>query len=563
MSAERLEGRGGPVAAVASRSGEKQGAVLTLEALNRVPHLAGYLRAHKTETGREPEPLDTLENLPESEETDIIYQVSPMVYVHIFAMAGQEKKYIILRPELTEAEQRQYDDVLDTIFQMYSKQKKPVSKENFAPYLEELFGATVTQTPQGALSRLLFGRKVVMTPAERERIRYLLLDEILRLGTLQPLLEDPYLEDIFCIGTSNLSVIHKKFGTLETNLKFPDAAKLDTYLRRLTERMGKPVSISNPVVDLALPDGSRANIIYSDDVSIKGPSFSLRRTPSEAISITQLVAWNTLSAELAAYLWLCLENGMSIMYCGESACGKTATLNACLPFIRHDLKIYSVEDTMEITPPHSNWQRLLTRETGPEDSRVGPFDLLRAALRSRPNYIIAGEIRGVEGAVAFQAMQTGHPVLGTFHASTIVSMIQRFTSEPINVPATFMDNLNVAVIQTGIKKDGKLMRRVVSVGEILGYSRESKGVLTRNIFGWDPVADAHRFRGMNNSYILENKIALTLGYADKRKIYEDLMLRTRIIETMVKNGILKYDEVTRVVGLYYLHGINGLPFPVS
>jgi flagellar protein FlaI len=549
--------------AVASKAANKAAGKLTMESLLKVPHLTGHLRAHKTETGREPEPLDTLENLGDREDIDIIYKVSDLVYVHIFAMAGQERKYLILRPELTEAERKKYDEVLDIIFQKYSKGAKSVSKENFSGLLNELFDSAVTAKPQGALARLLFGRKALMTPVERDSIKYLMLVEILGLGTLQPLLEDPYLEDIFCIGISNLSVIHKKFGTLETNVKFPDAANLDTYLRRLTERMGKPVSISNPVVDLALPDGSRANIIYSDDVSVKGPSFSLRRTPSEAISITQLVAWNTLSAELAAYLWLCLENGMSIMYCGESACGKTATLNACLPFIRHDLKIYSVEDTMEITPPHSNWQRLLTRETGPEDSRVLPFDLLRAALRSRPNYIIAGEIRGVEGAVAFQAMQTGHPVLGTFHASSIVSMIQRFTSEPINVPATFMDNLNIAVIQTGIKKDGKLLRRVVAVGELLGYSRESKGVLNRNVFGWDPITDAHRFRGMNNSYILENKIALTLGYADKRKIYDDMMLRTRIIETMVKNGIFKYDEVTRVVGLYYNHGINGLPFPVS
>jgi flagellar protein FlaI len=263
---------------------------------------------------------------------------------------------------------------------------------------------------------------------------------------------------------------------------------------------------------------------------------------------------------MAGYLWMCLENGMCIFYSGETASGKTTMLNATLPFINQKYKMFTAEDTAEVAPPQPVWQQLITREQGPPESHVDIFTLLKAALRSRPNYIIVGEIRGAEGAVAFQGMQTGHPVLATFHASAVKKMIQRLTGDPINIPNTFIDNLNIAMILQAVYRKGKFLRRCLSIEEIEGYYEEAGGVVTRAVFEWDPAGDVHHFRGLNNSFILENKIADKLGYEDKRKIYEDVFLRAKILERMKEEKIEDYYAVLKVIWDYQIKGIDGLPF---
>ena len=368
-------------------------------------------------------------------------------------------------------------------------------------------------------------------------------------------------EDIHVIGPHECHVDHGVYGMLETTVDFGTPQEFDNWLRNMGERMGDPLSDSDPIVDSTLPDGSRINIIYSDDVSLKGSSLTIRQGDEVPLSINQITHWGTLSPQLSAYLWLCLENEQTVFVVGETASGKTTTLNAILPYIPDDSKIYTAEDTAEVIPPHNTWQQLLTREGGDEGSSdVDMFDLVAAALRSRPDYIIVGEVRGAEGRMAFQAAQTGHPVMLTFHASDIVSMIQRFTSEPINVPETFMDNADVALFQNRVKQGDDVRRRVTSVQEIEGYSKEMEGVVTREVFSWDPVEDEIVFQGMNNSYVLEEQIATLLGYADTRDIYDDLEFRAELIERMVQEGILGYHEVNAAIDSFQRDGVEGLPF---
>ncbi len=159
----------------------------------------------------------------------------------------------------------------------------------------------------------------------------------------------------------------------------------------------------------------------------------------------------------------------------------------------------------------------------------------------------------------FQAMQTGHSVMSTFHAPSTTQMIQRFTGEPINVPIRFFDNLNVAVFQQILYDQGRLIRRVTSVDEIIRYSKERDGVLIRSVFRWDPFTDTHYFRGMNNSYILEEKIAPQLKFEDKRMIYNELLIRAKIVRNMVDHNIFDYDDVNAVMSAYYQEGVKGLP----
>jgi flagellar protein FlaI len=187
------------------------------------------------------------------------------------------------------------------------------------------------------------------------------------------------------------------------------------------------------------------------------------------------------------------------------------------------------------------------------------FDLLRAALRSRPEYIIPGEVRGAEGNIVFGAMQTGHPVMTTFHAGSVTKVIQRFTSEPINVPKTFMDNLDFVVIQLAIERDGQLLRRVTNIDEVEGYNREVDGIMSRTAFEWDPMKDEHRFVANRNSYILEERIAKTAGYQDLAEIYLEYDRRKHILDRMVEEDIMDYYEVVQFIWSFYREGEKGLP----
>ncbi|MCA9478711.1 MAG: type II/IV secretion system ATPase subunit, partial [Nanoarchaeota archaeon] len=326
-------------------------------------------------------------------------------------------------------------------------------------------------------------------------------------------------------------------------------------------RVERPVSDARPVVDAVMPDGSRVNFIYGREISREGSSFTVRKFSEIPTSIVEIVNFGTMSSEMAAYIWLCLENGMNVFVCGETASGKTTTLNASVTFIKPDDKIYTVENTAEVTIPHDTWQHLVTREAG-KDTDVDLFTLLIAALRSRPNYIIVGEIRGVEGNVAFQAMQTGHPVMSTFHAGSVHSMIQRLTGHPIDVPIAFIDNLNVVLIQQAVSVGTHFVRRVTSISEIERYYDVENKVITRQVFNWDPIKDEFRFRGLNNSFILEKKIATKLGYADVKDIYKELDLRKKIIEKLWEHKIFNYFEVYDIISRYFKEGNAALPFEV-
>jgi flagellar protein FlaI len=535
--------------------------------LERNPHLNDYLQQYAQRTKQTPKFVDSLtRDLGKEGAVDVVYPVGDPIFIHLHGSKDVGHSYDVIQPLMDEELENTYNKVINEIFITCGVERVHTSDEEFNQVLDNLLGKIVEKTERGPPSKFaqMFkpNSKVFITPEDFEILEYYVKRNVLQNGILEPILRDPYIEDIHCVGVTAINLYHKIFGMVETNVKFDSVDVLDKYSKGMSERMGRPASISRPIIDGALPDGSRINIVYADDVSVNGPTFTIRKFSTEPLSSAQLAGWNTISPQEAAYLWLCLENGMSVFVCGETASGKTTLLNAIFPFIRYDQKIFSAEDTLEVQPPHAVWQQLSTREFGPEESKVDTFALLRAGLRSRPNYIVVGEIRGKEGNVAFQAMQTGIPVMATFHAASVKRMIQRFTGAPISVPITSMDNLNVAVFQAGVYRGGKLIRRTLSIEEILGYSESMGGVMTRAVFVWNPVSDQHIFRGMNNSFILEERIAVKRGYKDKRDIYKELALRTRIIEKMIERNMTAYKTVNDVIKAFQKEGVDGLPFTV-
>ena len=400
-----------------------------------------------------------------------------------------------------------------------------------------------------------------VTQRELEGIKYLFTRDKVGLGILEPLIADPNLEDIGCSGLGQVFIEHKIFKSLKSTITFSTLEELDYFVLRLAEQIKKPVTYKNPIADATLPDGSRINIVYGRDVSKRGSNFSIRKFNAIPLSIFDLVDFGSLNYEMLAYLSLVIGNGMNVFVAGESASGKTAMLNALTTFIEPLAKVISIEDTPELQVPHQNWIREVVQTTKTDDTSgaINTFDLLRAALRQRPNEILVGEIRGPEGNVAFQAMQTGHSVMATFHAASVEKLIQRLSSNPILVPLTYIDNLNVAILMSMVKlPDGKIGRRVTGINEIVGFDPLTDAFNIIESFQWDGETDSFDFTGYMSSHILENKIAPKLGIPSRKKqrIYTELERRSKILAKLHQDqGVTSFYEILEILGKAQREGL--------
>jgi flagellar protein FlaI len=402
--------------------------------------------------------------------------------------------------------------------------------------------------------------KIHISKFQYTSLRYLLRRKLEGMGALDPMILDPNIEDISCSGVGNIFVEHKIFGSLRSSIGFDTNEVLDKFVIELAEGIKHPVTFREPVVDATLPDGSRINIVYGTDVSKRGSNFSIRKFSDTPLSILELIQFGALNYDMAAYLSIILQEGMNAWVSGETASGKTTLMNALTTFIPPEAKIVSIEDTPEVQVPHHNWIRGCTRGSGKsgESSEVSMFDLLKAALRQRPNLIIVGEIRGAEGAIAFQAMQTGHATMSTFHAASVSKLIQRVTGNPINVPKTYVDNLNVVIIcqQVRLAKGG-LARRLTSINEIVNYDSVADSFSFIEVFNWNPVDDTFQFRGFQNSYLLENKIAPRRGLPEekRRQIYKLLKQRSDVLRRIHEQGKTDFYEVYAILAKAYREGL--------
>jgi flagellar protein FlaI len=401
--------------------------------------------------------------------------------------------------------------------------------------------------------------RLPVTKEQKSALRYRLIRDKERMGVLEPLIGDTYIEDISCSGLGPIFLEHKIFKSLKASISFDDERELDSFVIQMSEKIGRPVTYSEPIIDATLPDGSRINLVFGGDVSKRGSNFTIRKFAETPLSIIQLVEFGGLTYEIAAYLSMAMEHGMNAFISGETASGKTTLINAMTAFIHPSAKIVSIEDTPELQVPHPNWIREVVRgKAGEETSSVTMFDLLRAALRQRPNCIIIGEIRGAEGAIAFQAMQTGHACMATFHAATVEKLIQRLTGNPINIPKVYVENLNLVIIQSMVRlPNGKNGRRIMSISEIVGYDSLSDSFSYIEVFRWNSVTDTFEFTGYMNSYLLEEVISLKIGLPPnrKREIYDEMARRAEILSKFNEQGVTDFQNVYQTLAKAYREGI--------
>ena len=382
-------------------------------------------------------------------------------------------------------------------------------------------------------------------------IKYYILRDTVGYGKIDPLMNDPQIEDISCNGVGiPIFIFHRNpyIGEIQTNIVFDSAEELDSFVMRLALRTGRVVSVSNPLLDAALPDGSRIQITYGKDISRKGSSFTIRKFTKDPFTPIDIINYETADLSLLAYLWTLIEEGKSILIAGGTATGKTSLLNAISLFIRPEKKVVSIEDTPELQLPHPNWLAEVARPGfGPQRyGEVNLVDLLKAALRQRPDYIVVGEVRGAEAYVLFQAMATGHAGLGTIHAETFEALVDRLISPPISLPPVLLEVLDAVIFLKRIYYKGKYVRKIDRIYEIIGWNRKKNEIEKIISYKWDPKTDVF----ISGSSIALREIMEMRGW-DNKALEENLEFKIKILEYLWKNNIRNYKEFSKYIEMYY------------
>ncbi|RLJ09315.1 MAG: type IV secretion system protein VirB11 [Candidatus Aenigmatarchaeota archaeon] len=394
-------------------------------------------------------------------------------------------------------------------------------------------------------------QEVQFDDEKKSVLTYYIEKDILGLGKIQPLMEDPNIEDISCDGVGiPVYIYHRdpRIGSIKTNIVFSTKDELDSFVIRLAQKCRKTISIAEPLLDASLPDGSRVQATLGTDIARKGSNFTIRKFTEQPLTPTHMLRFGTLNSMQLAYLWLAVENGQSVLISGGTATGKTSLLNALSLFIKPSLKIVSIEDTPELRLPHPHWVPEVARSPLSIEGRKGEvslFDLLKSSLRQRPDYIIMGEVRGKEAFVLFQQMATGHPSIATIHAASISQLIDRLTTPPISLPPTLLENINIIVFLTLARIRENYVRRADNILEIAGV--KDGNPVTNSVFEWVPVSDSFEIKG--KSLVLKN-IAKKLGVTEAT-IQEELLRRKQILEWMLEQEIFDYKEVAKIITSYY------------
>jgi flagellar protein FlaI len=384
------------------------------------------------------------------------------------------------------------------------------------------------------------------------KMMYYIERDVVGFGYIDPLMRDPYIEDISCDGVGKpIYVWHRNYESLPTNLKIDDEDALDSFLVRLAHLAGAHISVAFPIVDAILPGGHRLAGTFKKEVTTKGSTFTVRKFREDPITIVDMIGWNNISPEIAAYLWMMLEHKMTGLILGVTGSGKTTALNAIASLIRPSMKVVTIEDTPELRLPLENWVQLVTRQSyGIGTEKIGEvnlFDLIRVSLRYRPDYIIVGEVRGEEAYALMQAVATGHGGLTTLHAENVVQAVNRLTSEPMNTPKSFIPFLNFALVTKRhmiIAPDGsfQIVRRVTNLWEIIEYGDYVE------VFRWDPGKDVH-MSDVSKSTMLK-KVAEMRG-KDWAWVEEELLRRKQVLLYLKKENKRFYLDIAKVIRMYY------------
>lgn len=486
-------------------------------------------------------PKITEANIDEVEMTPVKQNYT---YVRIrYDNRANEYTYEVIEPQLSNDESDVLELLKETLVGSVDKTTEAEHSEK-ERYLRRI------------VDELMVQLGITLHPISKEKVMHYVLRDFIGYGVIDVMMIDPNVEDCSCDGVGvPLYIYHRKYGSIRSNLRFDKESELDGFVVWLAQKCGKHISVASPLLDATIPDGSRLQATLGKHVTKKGSSFTIRRFKENPFTPLDLLKFKTMSTEMMAYLWIGIEHGQSMLVCGGTASGKTTTLNAVLLFIPPQMKIVSIEDTRELNLPHENWVPGLTREgfggkssvTGRASGEIDMFDLLTAAMRQRPQYLMVGEVRGKEAYVVFQAMATGKTCYSTFHAEDVQAMVHRMENDPINLPRALITALNMVLLQAQVKVGTKMTRRVKSLTEIVGIDPETNELITNSVYTWNPADDTFNYSG--HSYVYE-KVRMARNWSP-REMEREIKRRVDILEYMKKVGMDNHKRVATIISAYY------------
>ena len=476
---------------------------------------------------------------PGIEEMEMYPVNEPYAYVRvIYDHATHEYTYQVIEPVLTEPEKDLLTELKERLFETLDINTKDISKEEARRQLRV------------SVDDILADYGIKLSPVQREKILYNMHKDFLGDGLIDAIMHDKYIEDISCDGVNTpIFAFHSSYESMKTTLMYHNAEELDSFVTKLAQRAGKYISIAEPILDATMGDGSRIQMTLGQEVTAHGSTFTIRKFKDEPITPTDLIEWHTFAPLSLAYIWLAVENGKSAIFAGGTASGKTTSLNAISLFIPPMAKIVSLEDTREVKLPHPNWIPSVTRDSFDTAGRgeINMYELLRAAMRQRPEYIIVGEVRGKECQTLFQAMSTGHVTYSTIHADSVASVVHRIENPPMDVPRNMLSALDIVCIQVQARMGGKRIRRNKQIVEILDIDPRTNELITNEVFRWKSATDEIAYSG--KSYILE-EIMEARGWNENR-MREELKRRQEVLEWMRIKKIRHYKDVAKILISYY------------
>ncbi len=384
--------------------------------------------------------------------------------------------------------------------------------------------------------------------SEQQRKTYVgkLLQDMLGLGSIEFLINDPNLEEIVITSAKEpVRVYNKKYGWLLTNISLEKEEDIINYANVIARRVGRQITVLNPLLDAHLVSGDRINAVLYP-INTKGNTITIRKFARDPYTMIDLIRNKTCSLEIAALIWLAMEYEMNILISGGTASGKTSFLNACIPFIPPNQRLISIEDTRELMlPDFLYWTPLVTRLPNPEGKgEVSMLDLLINSLRMRPDRIILGEMRKQEEAmVLFEAMHTGHSVYATVHADSGAETISRLVNPPINVPSNLLKAVNLNIVMFRDRK--KEIRRVFQVAEFEVEKNEAKANI---LYRWIPEED-EIVRHSESSRFFEDLTRHT-GMS-QAEIQKDMEQKKKLFLWMMHHEMRSLNDLGKVMNLYY------------
>ncbi len=486
--------------------------------------------------------------LPEAKELttiDVRYTViEPYVQIHVYwDTVSHELMYDVEEPKLDDKEKEALKIIEEGLNELINiSYVNMTSEQKIIEFLEKNVRVIMSE----------FSMK--LSTETFIKVMYYIYRDFIGMGIIEPLMRDPTIEDIECNGFNTpIYLVHRKYRNIRTNVLFPTMRLLTSFVEKLAQKCSQYVSYANPLLDGSLPNGDRVNATYTEDVTSRGPTFTIRRFTKEPWTPIRLMEFKTVSPEILAYIWMLVENKANMLIIGGTGSGKTSFLNAVGFFMPPAARVVSIEDTREINLYHENWLPAVSRQgvgattiTGEKHGEVSLFDLLKESLRQRPDYIIIGEIRGKEAYVLFQAMASGHSSYGTMHAESVQTVIRRLQTPPISLSAALIENLDAVAFITPAMVNGKESRRLKEINEIIRVP-ETGAPVVNTPFVWNPATDTFLFK--TNSKIFE-KIIKRTGMTWEQLLAE-FKVRTRLLMELYRRKIFGFKEVAEIIQEYY------------